>query len=72
MRKKQKVMKRTCVKIIGRPDVSVCGDGAKQTDDPNCNGTGVVYCNQWECYSHRLCLSDGSRAENKAVTSENK
>jgi len=72
VKKKRRIIKRTLVKEIRRAEPSVSGDGAKQTDDPNCTGTRVVYCNQWECYSHRLCFSDGSKAENEAVISENK
>ncbi len=62
MKKKQKIIRRTRVKETRRPDASICGDGAKQTDDPACTGTPVVYCNQWECYSHDLCISDGTIA----------
>jgi hypothetical protein len=59
VKKKRRIIKRTLVKEIRRPEPSVSGDGAKQTDDPNRTGTRVVYCNQWECYSHLLCVSDG-------------
>ena len=72
MKKKRRTIKRTLVKEIRRPDASVYGGGGKQTDDPNCAGTPVVYCNQWECYSHDLCFSDGSRAEKEAVISGSK
>jgi len=72
MKKKQRTIKRALVKEIRRPHASVDRDGTNQIDDPDCTGTPVVYCNQWECYSHDLCISDGLRTENRAVISGSK
>ena len=72
MKKKQRVMKRTRIKEVRRTEPSLSGSGVRQTDDPNCTANRVVYCNQWQCYSHDLCFSDGSKTENPAVLSKNK
>ena len=34
--------------------------GAGNDNKPDCAGTAIVYCNQWECYTRFICLEKES------------
>ena len=55
MKKIKKVVKRDIFNTRQARD-KVQGDAvSKGENQPDCSGTAVVHCNQWECFTRVLC-----------------
>jgi hypothetical protein len=60
MKKMKKVVKRDIFKT-GQARDKVQGDADSMVaNQPDCSGTAVVHCNQWECFTRVLCRQKDS------------
>jgi hypothetical protein len=63
MKKMKKVVKRDIFKT-GQARRKVKEDAvSKEENPPECSGTAVVHCNQWECFTRVLCREKESDTE---------
>jgi hypothetical protein len=63
MKKMKKVVKRDIFKT-GQARDKVQGDAdSMAAKQPDCSGTAVVHCNQWECFTRVLCRQKDSEIE---------
>jgi hypothetical protein len=63
MKKIKKVVKRDIFKsgqAGGKVQKDAVSNGGRQ---PECSGTAVVHCNQWECFTRVLCRQNESDTE---------
>jgi hypothetical protein len=61
--KTKKIVKRDIFKsgqAGGEVQKDAVSSGERQ---PDCSGTAVVHCNQWECFTRVLCLKEESDTE---------
>jgi hypothetical protein len=63
MKKMKKVVKRDIFKTGSTRDKAQEGAVSMRKDQPDCSGTAVVHCNQWECFTRVLCREKESDTE---------
>lgn len=71
MEEKKRIVKRNIINANRKKPVDRQDEIQKNEENPNCTGTALVYCNQWECFTRFLCLEKNSGKDPKKVLSEN-
>jgi hypothetical protein len=63
IKKTKKVVKRDIFKTGQARDKAQGEAVSKGENQPDCSGTAVVHCNQWECFTRVLCREKESDTE---------